>query len=173
MIITIIAILIYSFLLYYFLNENLKLSQKKAITIVITVFVVLFSSYIIFKNYSDNERSVQLALNKKVATEHFEFNIIKNDAIFSDQYSKLIFSELTKSDIVPFSFNFDEQTKILINNLYQSTITNKFFWYSFAVINSMVVDEQIVAVEEDTVKEFLLKTDKVIYIKIFGEPNPY
>lgn len=150
-----------------------EVSERKAISFSIAFFILLIVTEMIFNNYYDNKLSIQLAINKKIIAEHHEFNIIKNNTTFTDQNSTLIFSELVEPNDAALPYNFNEQTKILVNNLYQSTITNNFFWYRYVVLNSEVIEEQIVTVEEDAVKEFLLKTDKAIYLKIFGEPNPY
>lgn len=136
-------------------------------SIIIILTLSIYFGFLVYKSHCESELLVQKEINKELAAHNPRFNIIKNNATFSDQSSTQVFSEIVEFHPITSS------AKIVVNNLYQSTITNKFFWYKYAVIKGTVVEEQILLDEEDMVKQFLLEKDIAIYLKIFGQPKPY
>lgn len=166
----IVILFIASAALAFILNEFLDISIIKTAIICTFVFIIFTSSYLACDHYYTEKLSEQLVINKKIMSEHIEFNIIHDSTLFTDKNSKLLLSEY-KQPLYP--TNYHEEATLHVSNLYQSTITEKFYWYIYSVVNGRVINERIKTEDLESIKRLLLLKNKSLYLTIFGEPQPY
>lgn len=150
--------------------DAFKISIKKTAVICVLVSIIFTISYIAYNHYYNEKLSEQLVINKKIMSEHLEFNIIQDSTLFTDKNSKLLLSEY-KQPLYPTDYH--EEATLHVSNLYQSTVTENFYWHMYSVVNGRVINERIQTENQESIKRLLLEKDKPLYLTIFGEPQPY
>lgn len=145
------------------LGETTEFSVKK-IAIICMIVITGFYSLLLAAYFFDAKKfSDELVLNEKILSLPVEFNIIQDDAFFTSKNAKLIFSDHQQNDDASFH----------VKNLYQSTTSNEFFWYSYSITQGHITDELILPDEPANIKKVLLKKSKPLYLEIFGQPAQY
>lgn len=88
-----------------------------------------------------------------VQQQNRKFKIIEQEATFSDKTTFLLLSKnYSCYTSLERSLTIEEETTICIDKLYRSTITDRFFWYSYSIADGKVIGEYIEINTEEQVK---------------------